>query len=492
MITQLIFDWAKRTPNRTAIIYNGRPWSYQSFAQFIAEARDYFVRRGYIGPGYAVLAVYNLMGFWILSLALRSLGLATLAVEPAVGAGKLGLPNVRKLGLPNVRCVITSPSETWAGLIDLCTELGLPLLSVSLTGEAALGLEAFEAPHPVGGHILLTSGTTGIHKMVLMSPAFDAVNLQQRVEEFGINQDTVLSVFDFPAWTGIGYKWAASPWTVGGAIVIEQGREPYQALLRPGITHAVLTPGTLAKILAAPAGAFPRNNMMQLAVGGGPMTRTQLDQAKARITPRLFNLLGSTEGGGIAVTPLETAEDLKWHRLVPGRVVEIVDEFNRSVPVGEIGRLRVSTAGGPTSYLHDDAATRAFFKDGFFYSGDLAVMRSDGRIALQGRLSDVIHVRGQKISPTPIEERLCELFGVSGVCLFSMQNDTGEEEIHVVLETATPIDSKRLAAAINQELGGFQLARVYMIAAFPRNPMGKILRQAVQAQAITGIDIEIE
>ena len=406
-------------------------------------------------PGYAVLAVSNLRDFWILSLALRSLGLTTVAVPSAADVGKLGLPNVR--------CVITGTGETWAGLEGLCTELGLPLLSVSLAGESALGLEAFKAPDPLGGHILLTSGTTGSYKMVLMDPACDADfpaaprgiirhepgYRAQCVRLWGLGSE-------------LGYKWAASPWSVGGATLIEQGREPYQALLRPGITHAVLNPAMLAAILAAPAGAFPRNDAMQLAVGGGAMTRTQVDQAKARITPRLINSFASTEAGIIAFTPLDTPEDLKWHRLAPGRVVEIVDEFDRPVPTGEIGRVRVSTAGGPTSYLNDEAATRVFFKDGFFYPGDLAVMRSDGRMALQGRITDVINVQGVKISPAPIEDRLGELLGVSGVCLFSMQNDSGEEEIHVVVETPTPIDSERLIAAINQELRGFPRARVHL------------------------------
>jgi acyl-coenzyme A synthetase/AMP-(fatty) acid ligase len=487
MITQPIFDWAKRTPDRTAIIFNDRPWSYGSFAQFIALARGYFVRRGYVGPGYAVLAVHNRMDFWILSLALRSLGLTTVAVgsvadggtDPSVQA------EVSKLGLPNVRCVVTSPSETWTGLDGLCAKLGLPLLTASLPGETALGLEAFEAPHPFGGHILLTSGTTGSNKMVLISPAFDDVGLQRNVEFTGTNQDTVFSVFNFPAWTAIGYRAAASPWTVGGATIIEQ-RELYRALLWPGITHALLVPGGLSNILARPANAFPRNDAMQLFVGGGAMTGTQIDQAKARITPRLFNWLSSTEGGCIAVTPLETFEDNRWHRLVPGRVVEIVDESDRLVPVGEIGRLRVGTADGPTSYLNDETATRTFFKNGFFYTGDLAVIRSDGRMALQGRLTDVINAQGAKISPALIEDRLCELFGVSGVCLFSMQNASGEEEIHIVIETSIPIDSQKLTAALNQvqALRGFHLGRIHYVETLARNAMGKVLRQEVRAQAI--------
>jgi acyl-coenzyme A synthetase/AMP-(fatty) acid ligase len=479
MITDLIFDWAIRTPDRTAVIYNGQPWSYRTFAQIISVARGYFARRGYIGPGYAVLAIPNLINFWVLSVALRSLGLTTIGVPSARA--------VRNLSLPDVRCVITStsPSETYAGLGDLCTELGLPLLSVSLDGEPALGLDASEAPDPSGGHILMTSGTTGIHKMILSSST-DAVYLRHRVKMLGLNQDTVFCVFDFWPWTGAGYRWTASPWTVGGATLIEQSSQPYKALLRPGITHAILTPALLSGILAAPADAFPRNDALQLAVTAGAMSQTQIDQAKARITSRLFSSLASTEAGIIAHTPLDTPEDRLWHRLIPGRLTEIVDETDRPVSIGEIGRLRVSTAGGPTSYLNNEAATRIFFKNDFFYTGDLAVMRSDGRMALQGRISDVINLQGDKVSPAPIEDRLSELLGVSGVCLFSTPDNDGEEIIHVVIETPTPYNSERLTAVLSQEFGGgFRRACVHCVAALPRNEMGKIMRQAIRTKVIS-------
>ena len=477
MITKLIFDWAKQTPDRTAVIYNGHHWSYRSFAQIISVARGYFARRGYVGPGYAVLAIQNLINFWILSLALRSLGLTTIAVPSAA--------TVRKLGLPNVRCVITSPGATIAGLEDLCAELGVPLLSVLLAGEPTLGFDAHETSEPFGGHILLTSGTTGTYKMVLWGSAVEADQWRHRVKVFGLNHDTVFCVFGFWPWTGPGYHWPTSAWTVGGATLIEQGSEPYMALVRPGITHATLIPAMLDKILVAPAGAFPRNEALQLVVGGGIMTGPQVDQAKARITPRLFSRIACTEAGTIAFTSQDTAEDRKWHQLAPDRVVEVVDESDRPVSTGQIGRLRVSTAGGPTSYLHNEAATQAFFKDDFFYTGDLAVMRSDGRVALQGRVTDVINLQGNKISPAPIEDRLGELFGVSGVCLFSMPDDDGEEMIYVVIESPTPIDSERLIAALNQEFqGGFLRACVHCVAALPRNESGKILRQAVRTKVV--------
>src|SRR5262249_27454908 len=191
MIIQLIFQWAEQTPERTAVIYNGEAWSYRSFARAIAIARSYFARRGYLGPGYAVLTVSNPMIFWIFSLALRSLGLTTFSVgSPA----KLSPAILRKLGLTNVRCVITCPGEIREGLDGLCTELGLNLLSVSLAGETPLPLERPEALHPLGGEILLTSGTTGTFRMLLMRPGTDASIFRRDVEVFGIYQLSLLGV----------------------------------------------------------------------------------------------------------------------------------------------------------------------------------------------------------------------------------------------------------------------------------------------------------
>ena len=170
-------------------------------------------------------------------------------------------------------------------------------------------------------------------------------------------------------------------------------------------------------------------------------------------------------------------------------MVELVSETGRPVPVGEVGRVRVSTKDGPTAYLGDEQATKIHFKDGYFYPGDLAIARSDGRIALQGRSTDVINIRGAKIFPGPIEERLCEALDVSGVCLFSMQNKNGEEELYVAIETIMPIGAERLRAALDGALKvkAFPHTHVFYLPTLPRNPMGKLLRQAVRDRITAGL-----
>jgi len=475
-VVAAIFEWAAKDPGRIALEYNDEVWTYADFAHAIARARAFFHRRGTEGDGVAVLAVSHVREAWVLSAALRSLGLTTISVQsPDMIPG---------LGLPDVRCVVGWAGERWPGLAERAAEAGQPLILADYAAEAPLALAATD--YRQGGHILQTSGTTGTYKKIFMNPAWEPGYLRRRREASGASERDVVCLFDFALWTGVGYKSPSNLWIVGGVIVFSQNRPPHLALRRPGLTNINMVPTILTGILAQPQGSFPYSATAEAGIGGGAITQAEIDQVKARIAPRLTNGLGATESHTIAITPMETPDDHRWHIPDPTSTVELVDDDDRPVAVGEIGRLRVATDGGPTGYLYDEEATRTFFKDGYFYTGDLAVMREDGRIALMGRFTDVINVKGHKIQPAPIEERLRERLAVSGVCLLSMQDTNGEEALHAAIETSSPIEADRLSAALQAEIEGFPGVHVHVLPALPRNAMGKIVRRELAAKLAAG------
>jgi acyl-CoA synthetase (AMP-forming)/AMP-acid ligase II len=472
VIAAAVFEWARRAPERTAVELNDHALSYRAFAEAIARARGSFREHGVEGGGVAAIAVANLRDSWVLIAALRSLGVTVVTIND--------FDVLARLNTPGLRWVIASRAENLAGLEQTSAAVGLELVWAGL--GAPLGLDA--TTYRPGGHILLTSGTTGEYKQVLMDVAFEAEFLRRRQAVVPVNQDTVANLFDFGPWTGLGYRAPMGVWLEGGAVAFSQERAPHLALRRPGLSSSPVLPGLLANILAQPDGAFPRSETMELRIGGGTVTWAQVEEAKARITPKVFNGLACTESHHIAMTPMDTPDDHRWHILEPTTRVELVDEFDRPVATGQVGRLRVGVEGAPAGYLNDEEATRAFFKDGFFYPGDLAVMREDGRIALRGRATDVINVLGHKIWPAPIEDRLREALAVSGVCLLSLQDDHGEEELHLVIEAASPADMTTLARVLRAELSGFPGVHVHYAPALPRNANGKLLRQAVTTQII--------
>ena len=467
MLSAKIYAHARRTPDRIALVYNGNRMPYGRFAGLIEASRRYLRSRVGESNGVAVLAIGSALDAWIQGLALRSLGLTTVVSE-----------TIERVGLATIACVVATEAEYRADLEAACAAAGLPFVRVprGVYAAAAPVPDAPDLADASGGHILLTSGTTGSYKKILVGPATEAAKTTVFREVFEIAADSVVSTFDLGGWTGVGYLIDAYAWDAGGCVVIDQRPDPADALRHPGITHAFVTPHLLGRILAAPPGALRRNDAMRLYVTAGSLSRGMAAEAKARLTRRILTSIGATEASTFAMTPVATDEDLTWHRVVGSRAVEIVDDADRPVPVGQVGRLRVGTFGGVTGYLQDEEASREFFRDGFFYTGDLAVFRSDGRFALQGRVTDVINVRGDKVAAGPIEESLRQRLGVGSVCVFSMQHEDGSEMIHVAIEARAPIEPSRLAAALDGTVLATLRTRFHLVEALPRNHMGKVQR----------------
>ncbi len=354
MLTQTIFDLAERTPEKIALIHNGRPWSYRSFAGLIGAARGHFARRGCTGGGIAVLAVSNLLDVWLLSLALRSLGVSVMPVA------RFNVAAALETG--GVRCVVTSPDETWPELTALCAAKNLPLHAVHLDANATVGLDPRDGSNEPGGHILLTSGTTGVTKKVLFTAGHEAAATQWRIQALGIDAASVSLVFDFPAWTSAGHGTATSVWSVGGTVVLQQVGDIHEGLRIPDLTHAVAVPDSLSSILKAPPDGFPQHRELHLSITAGSVPRADLTAAKRRITPRLYARYATTEASIVALTPLGEDGGPLWHRPVAGRHYEIVDDDDNPLPEGRTGRLRISTQGCPDHYLDDPATSAAFFQ----------------------------------------------------------------------------------------------------------------------------------
>ena len=307
---------------------------------------------------------------------------------------------------------------------------------------------------------------------------------------FGITDRSVVNVVSLGCWAGAGHNYPIATWDTGGTVAMYQQAEVWNALRTPGITHCFVFPQLLADILRAPPQELERNDEMQLIVTGGPLSQAMTQAASSRLTRRLYTSIGATEASTYTLTRIDSAEDLRWHRLIPSRAVEVVDEGGRVLPIGQTGLLRVDPGKGITGYLHDATTTRLFFRDGFFYPGDLAVFRQDGRFALQGRVTDVINILGKKIASAPIEEALERELGVTGVCVFSAQNEQFEEEVRVAIEVERGIEEARLAPVLRCEIPRAPGFRVRFFPAFPRNEMGKIrraeLRQRLYASPMAG------
>lgn len=466
MTLHYINRWARETPDKTALIYNDAPVTYAELARAVAATRERLVALGAPTKGVAAVLTGNIRSAWVLVLAARALGLTSVMISDVRRLGELALRGLVCLVTPGDEA--SAPDDpALAGLVRITVPA--PVLRDAEGLDAAAG---FVDPAGMGDHILYTSGTTGRYKKVLVEAARQGARDQERRQVAGFTQETVFHAMDFGLWTGIGFKTVSAAWLAGGTAVVDQTATRYANFRRYAPTYAQTLPESLRAIIDAADPSLPPSTTMRLRCGGSLVPLSLAERAVARISTWFTVGFSATELGTVTMmSDFRTPDDLIWLTPVRDRV-EIVDDNGVSVGANVEGFLRFRLGEtDATGYLDDPEATAKAFRDGCFYTGDLAVRREDGRVRILGRADDVLNVKGQKLAVAPIEENLQRGLGVDELCVFLGMASDGVEELVVAIRSKEPLDK----AEVLRRLGPskiFDRVRIEVFPEFPRTQAG--------------------
>ena len=155
--------------------------------------------------------------------------------------------------------------------------------------------------------------------------------------------------------------------------------------------------------------------------------------------------------------------------------VKVVDEQGNAVPQGEVGELCVKGPGVMTCYYNNPEATAEVLKNGWLYTGDMAMQDADGFYFLVDRKKDVVVSGGENIYPVQIEDFLRTNDKIKDVAVIGLPDKRLGEICGAVIEL------KPGAVCDEAEINDFCLAlprykrpRKIIFAEIPRNATGKI------------------
>src|SRR5262249_52958190 len=259
-------------------------------------------------------------------------------------------------------------------------------------------------PSSFGGHIIYTSGSTGSHKKLLLEGKDEDRRNASLVRKVSYNKSTI-SFGATGISSGVGFKSPSAVWHVGGCVVYDWRPDYLKTMFRHGVNSSMLTARLLKNLVKSRDTSGPMNHDCELLIGAGFLAVELAEKAISRVTKRLGVTYGASEIGTPALLSRFTAtKNMHWLSPGDGRTIQIVDERGNECLEGE---LRIPlTDIDCTSYLDDREASAKVFRDGFFYPGDMAVRRADGRIRILGRVDDVVNVQGGKFAVTPIEHEI--------------------------------------------------------------------------------------
>lgn len=337
------------------------------------------------------------------------------------------------------------------------------------------------------GAIYFSSGTTGFPKAILHKhqSLTQAAEMEQKHHETA-RQDTFLCIP--PLYhTGAKFHWMGSL-VAGSRTVLLKGTRPETILSAISTERCtivwLLVPWAQDILDALDRGDlrledYELDQWRLMHIGAQPVPPSLIKRWKAYFPDHSYDTnYGLSESTGPGCVHLGMENIHKVGAIgVPGYrwQCKIVDEEGREVVRGEVGELCVKGPGVMTCYYRDEKATAETLKDGWLYTGDMAMQDEDGFYFLVDRKKDVIVSGGENIYPVQIEDFLRRYDKIKDVAVIGLSDRRLGEK------TAAIIEVKEGMQCTREEIDGFCLElprykrpREIIFSEIPRNATGKI------------------
>ena len=335
--------------------------------------------------------------------------------------------------------------------------------------------------------IILTSGTTGDQKAVALTHDLIWRRVQTYDFAFGNRFPACSRIFvDVGIAANSGYLWPIYILSRGGTVFV-RGSDPaetLQALSLYGVQGMVAPPSGMAEFLdyyeQSPAFLCPFNVMLSV---GSKLATSLSDRVRARMCSYVVHGYGATEGNPVAGAYVHQTAHIKGAvgYITPGMIVQAVDDNGKICAPGTEGHIRFRGDKCVTGYVGNPPGSEKFFRDGWFYPGDIGAVTADGLLIITGRSKNIIDLGGDKINPEVIESVLLSCPGVVQAVAIGHANALGIEQVWAAVETRAEVDPESIRAHCARRLAPELVpAKVTRVAAMPRNVGGKIDRDEVR------------
>lgn len=219
---------------------------------------------------------------------------------------------------------------------------------------------------------------------------------------------------------------------------------------------------------------------LKLAVSGGTALRPVTGERWRALVGQILEGYGLTESSCfVAFNPPGPKERHGTVGLpLPGLDVRIADADGQALASGTPGELLVRGPNIIEHYLNRPDETREAFVDGWFRTGDIAVMDEDGYIRIVDRKKDMVLVSGFNVYPNEVEAVIAEHPDVMEVAVIGMPDEiTGEAVCAFVALHRPGLDSETIIHHCRQRLTAYKVPkRIEFREQLPKSPIGKILR----------------
>lgn len=370
-----------------------------------------------------------------------------------------------------------------------------------LLNEAGDVHEPVDIPNDSPALIMYTSGTTGRPKGAVLTHANLTGQAMTALYTSGANINSDVGFVGVPLFhiAGIGNMLTGLLLGLPTVIYPLGAFDPGQlldVLEAEKVTGIFLVPAQWQAVCTEQQ-ARPRDLRLRvLSWGAAPAPDALLRQMSATFPEtQILAAFGQTEMS--PVTCMLLGEDAIAKRGSVGRVIptvaaRVVDQNMNDVPVGEVGEIVYRAPTLMSCYWNNPEATAEAFAGGWFHSGDLVRMDSDGYVWVVDRKKDMIISGGENIYCAELENVLASHPDIAEVAVIGRADEKwGEVPIAVAAVTNDDLRIEDLGEFLTDRFARYKHPKALEIVdALPRNPAGKVLKTELRLRYGACVNVE--
>ncbi len=339
-----------------------------------------------------------------------------------------------------------------------------------LAGHPIASIAADELVRPTRvdemAYLIYTSGSTGTPKAAAVSHRGLANMMANQREMLGLDDTSRVLHVASPSFDASVFELTMAFGSAGRLVVADPdtyaGDQLERLIADSGVTHAVMTPSTLATLDPA---AVPS---LSTVLSAGEACPPELMRRWVSAGRRFFNLYGPTETTiwATADGPFSPTDDMTIGTAVPGVGALVLDRGLRPTPAGVVGELYLVGDQLAIGYLGRPGLTAERFvanpySNGvrMYRTGDRVVRRADGRLIYHGRDDFQLKVRGLRIELGEVDNALMSHPDVANAVSLGVPGPAGEDVLVAYVTAAE--DHSPMPESLTEHVG--QLLPRYMV-----------------------------
>jgi long-chain acyl-CoA synthetase len=340
--------------------------------------------------------------------------------------------------------------------------------------------------------MLYSSGTTGMPKGILLTNKGQA-SICRDMARSGLFEGNDVMMIILPMFhTNPLCVWTYPVTYLGQTLCIRKAFSPadfWPSIINYGVTVLMAVPAMYDYVYNSidPKTVDVSKSKLKWAMcGAAPLPVELINGFKEKYGVSICEGYGLTEVTGLTTVnpPLGKKKAGSIGLPIPEQQVEIMDENNNILPVGEKGEICTRGDANMLGYLNKPEATAETIRDGWLHTGDVGYMDEDGYIYIVDRIKDMINRGGENIYPREIEIILESHPKVAEVAVIGVPDPALGERVKAFIIPKEPgsMTEQEVKDYLKDKIAKYKIPEIVEFRTeFPRNATGKLLKKELKA-----------